>query len=67
MTKTLLSKFKLQANENTVIYHHWYDLTIGKRITKEGNGNTKTCHGTNFFGGNTVADFKVNFLPLLLG
>ena len=67
ITKTLLSKFKLQPNENSVVYHHWYDLTLGKRITKEGTGSTKTCPGTNFFGGNTVADFRANFLPLLVG
>ncbi len=35
MNKTLLSKFKLKANENTVVYHHWYNLTVGKEIQKK--------------------------------
>lgn len=65
ITKSFLTKFKLTANENTVVYHHWYDLTLGKRIKKEGTGTTKTCPGTNFFGGNTLETFKANYLPLL--
>jgi hypothetical protein len=48
-----------------VDYHHWYDLNTGKRIAKEGTGSTKTCPGTNFFGGNTVEAFKTGLLPLL--
>ena len=65
LTKALLSKFNLSANDQSVVYHHWYDLTLGKRITKEGTGSTKSCPGTAFFGGNTVADFNSNLLPLL--
>ena len=64
-TKALLIRFKLKPSENTVVYHHWYDLNLGKRITKEGTGTTKTCPGTDFFGGNTIPDFQHNFLPLL--
>lgn len=65
MTKALLSHFKLTPNDQSVVYHHWYDLNIGKRIKVEGTGVTKSCPGTNFFGGNTVADFNKNLLPLL--
>jgi len=65
ITQSLLHRFKLEANENTVVYHHWYDLNTGKRIAKEGTGTTKTCPGTNFFGGNTVEAFKAGLLPLL--
>ena len=65
ITQSLLQRFKLEANENTVVYHHWYDLNTGKRIIEEGTGATKTCPGTNFFGGNTVAAFKAGLLPLL--
>jgi len=65
ITRSLLRRFKLEANENTVVYHHWYDLNTGKRILKEGTGATKTCPGTNFFGGNTVEAFKAGLLPLL--
>jgi N-acetylmuramoyl-L-alanine amidase len=67
MNKLLLKRFKLQANDQTIVYHHWYDLTLGKRIAKEGTGNTKTCPGTNFFGGNTIAAANANFIPLLKG
>jgi hypothetical protein len=66
ITKALLKRFNLVASDQTVVYHHWYDLTIGKRIMKEGTGNTKSCPGTDFFGGNRVEDFKVNLLPLLV-
>lgn len=65
MTGTLLDRFLLQANDQTVVYHHWYDLITSKRIAIEGKGTTKSCPGTGFFGGNTVADFNKNFLPLL--
>lgn len=64
VTASLLRRFKLEANEQTIVYHHWYDLTKGKRILTEGTGETKSCPGTNFFEGNTVADFRNNLLPL---
>lgn len=66
MTRMLLLRFNLSANDQTIIYHHWYDLNTGKRISKEGTGETKTCPGSNFFGGNTIADFNTKFLPLLI-
>jgi hypothetical protein len=66
ITKTLLSRFSLKASDQTVVYHHWFDLTLGKRIKTEGTGDTKSCPGTNFFGGNTVNDFNQNLLPLLI-
>ncbi|SHE38225.1 peptidoglycan recognition protein family protein [Pedobacter caeni] len=65
MTKSLLAHFGLVASDQSVIYHHWYDLNAGKRIKVEGTGVTKSCPGTNFFGGNTVADFNAHLLPLL--
>lgn len=65
MTKALLSHFKLVPNDQTVVYHHWYDLNTGKRIKSEGSGVTKSCPGTNFFGGNKVVDFNEFLLPLL--
>lgn len=67
MSKLLLKRFKLVASDQTVVYHHWYDLTLGKRIAKEGTGSTKSCPGTNFFGGNTVAAANQSFIPLLKG
>jgi len=65
ITRSLLTRFKLTPSENSVVYHHWYDLNSGKRIIKEGTGATKTCPGTSFFGGNTVEAFKSGMLPLL--
>jgi len=60
----LCKKFKLPINTDSVVYHHWYDLTTGKRV-KEGSPNTKTCPGTSFFGGNTLAACEANFIPEL--
>lgn len=58
----LCDKFGLQINTTTVVYHHWYDLNTGKRV-REGTGTTKTCPGTNFFGGNTIEMCENNFIP----
>jgi hypothetical protein len=58
----LCKKFKLPIDTNSVVYHHWYDLTTGKRV-KDGSPNTKTCPGTNFFGGNTIEACAKNFIP----
>jgi len=60
----LCKKFELAPSTDSVVYHHWYDLTTGKRV-KDGSPNTKTCPGANFFGGNTIEYCKQNFIPLL--
>lgn len=66
----LCMKFKLQAVKANVVYHHWFD-TAGKRFAEElvnsgGVGNKqKTCPGTAFFGGNTIANAEANFFPLI--
>jgi len=65
VTKAILKRFALAPGDQSVLYHHWFDLNTGKRITKEGTGCTKTCPGTAFFGGNTVEAFKKEFLVLL--
>lgn len=59
----LCEKFNLIPSEDTIVYHHWYDLKSGKRTN--GAGTTKTCPGTNFFSGNKVEDAKTNFIPLI--
>jgi hypothetical protein len=61
----LCQKFALTPSANTIVYHHWYDLTTGKRTN--GTGNTKTCPGTSFFGGNTVSAAENSFIPLISG
>jgi hypothetical protein len=66
LTKILLSAFDLIPSDQTIVYHHWYDLILGRRISREGTGNTKTCPGTDFFKGNTVNHFNDNFLPLII-
>jgi hypothetical protein len=63
VTSLLCKKFALVPSEEAIVYHHWYDLITGVRTN--GTGSTKTCPGTNFFGGNTIQDFNANFLPLV--
>jgi hypothetical protein len=65
ITRLLLNRFGLSPGDQSVVYHHWYDLTMGTRIKNEGTGETKSCPGTAFFGGNTVASFDTGFLPLI--
>jgi hypothetical protein len=60
----LCKKFKLAPNTDSIVYHHWYDLTTGKRVP-HGSPNTKTCPGTAFFGGNTIEACVANFIPLV--
>lgn len=64
VTTLLCKKFNLVPSDSTIVYHHWYDLNSGVRTN--GEGTTKTCPGTNFFGGNTVADFNEHFLPVIV-
>lgn len=59
----LCRKFKLDVNTESIVYHHWFDLKTGVRT--DGTGITKTCPGTNFFGGNTILACKAGFLPLV--
>lgn len=61
----LCNRFSITPSQNTLRYHAWYsaggtylgDYTPGR--------STKTCPGTGFFGGNTMASFKSNFLPAI--
>ncbi len=59
----LCRKFALTPDSSTIVYHHWYDLNSGSRTN--GTGVTKSCPGTNFFGGNTVLSAETNFIPLV--
>jgi hypothetical protein len=60
----LCNKFKLTPNTDSIVYHHWYDLKTGKR--RNGEGITKSCPGTNFFGGNKPMDAQTYFIPLVI-
>ncbi|MBV6878755.1 N-acetylmuramoyl-L-alanine amidase [Epilithonimonas ginsengisoli] len=63
VTAALLKKFGLIPNTNTIVYHHWFNLSTGAR--NNGSGNNKSCPGSNFFGGNKVEDCNRNFIPLI--
>jgi hypothetical protein len=36
VTRFCLSRLKLEPSDRTVVYHHWFDLTLGKRILTVG-------------------------------
>lgn len=63
MTAKLCTRFSLPVNTNSVVYHHWFDLSSGQR--NNGSKNNKSCPGTAFFGGNKVSDCQDKFLPLV--
>jgi uncharacterized protein YraI len=58
----LSQRFNIPVNSDRILYHHWFDWD-GNRTN--GGANTKSCPGTNFFGGNKVEDSETNFLPLI--
>lgn len=62
LTAALLKRFStIRHDEFGIVYHHWFDLGTGRRT--DGAGSTKSCPGTAYFGGNTVAAFRANVLP----
>lgn len=63
VTAALCKRFSIPVNTDRIVYHHWFDLQTGAR--RNGQGVTKTCPGTNFFGGNSVAAAQSSFLPLV--
>jgi hypothetical protein len=60
----LCEKFKIPVGTDCIVYHRWYDLNSGKRIN-DAEGTTKSCPGSNFFGGNTLFACEQNFIPLI--
>ena len=63
LNAVLLEFFKLPCDTDHVVYHHWWDLNSGKRTN--GQGITKSCPGTAFFGGNSLSNAAENFIPLI--
>ena len=63
ITALLCKKFNLPVNTDSIIYHHWFRLDNGHR--NNGVGGTKSCPGTNFFGGNKVEDCETYFIPFV--
>ncbi len=57
----LCREFLLTPSTDSIVYHHWYDLNTGTRTN--GTGNTKSCPGTVFFGGNSVEAAIAGFIP----
>lgn len=64
VTAALCKHFGIPVDTEHIVYHHWYDLNTGKRTG--GSGVTKTCPGTNFFGGNSVDAANKNLIPAVL-
>jgi hypothetical protein len=64
VTALLCIKFKITPSTDDLVYHHWFDLVSGERIDDNSKGHsTKTCPGTNWFGGNTIEASQKNFIP----
>ncbi len=63
VTAMLCERFNIPVNTDFIVYHHWFDLSSGVR--NNGKKNNKSCPGSNFFGGNKVADCQNNFIPLV--
>ena len=64
VVKTLLDKFNLNAADN-VTYHAWWS-SDGREIGDYSKTySAKTCPGTNFFGGNTLSEYRKTLMPLI--
>ena len=63
MAAIICKRFAMPGNTDRVVYHHWFHLDTGARTN--GSGNTKSCPGTAFFGGNTVENAQRSFLALV--
>ncbi len=64
VTAAIINRFpSIACDDKGIIYHHWFDLSTGAR--RDGEGTTKSCPGTAFFGGNKVENFNEFFLPLV--
>jgi N-acetylmuramoyl-L-alanine amidase len=60
----LCRKFRLKPGNDTIVYHHWYDLATGLRTN--GAGTTKSCPGAAFFEGNSVEAAEAYFYPAIV-
>ncbi|MBS1720334.1 MAG: N-acetylmuramoyl-L-alanine amidase [Armatimonadetes bacterium] len=58
-------KWHIPVDADHVLYHHWFDLNSGQRNDGIG-GTTKSCPGSNFFGGNRPEDAEAHFFPLIM-
>jgi LysM repeat protein len=66
VTALLMLKYGLSPSVDTITYHHWWDINTGEKVLDKSSGHAvKTCPGTEFFGGNSTADAKKSFYPLV--
>lgn len=66
VTALLCIKFGLYPSVNSITYHHWWDMSTGKRVLDNSKKHAcKTCPGTGFFGGNSTKSAKSYFYPLI--
>ena len=66
LSALLCLNFNLPVDTNSLVYHHWFRQSDGFRdngLDKLDARGYKTCPGTDFFGGNRVADAQLNFIP----
>ena len=61
----LCKKFKITPSSSTIRYHAWFTSGGTYLGDYKAGQSRKTCPGTNFFGGNTMAAFNANFLPAI--
>ena len=61
----LCDRFDIKPSANTIRYHAWFTAKGTYLGNYKAGRSTKTCPGTGFFGGNTMAAFERNFLPAI--
>ena len=61
----LCDRFDIKPSANTIRYHAWFTAKGTYLGNYKAGRSTKTCPGTGFFGGNTMAAFEQNFLPAI--
>lgn len=61
----LCDRFDIKPSASTIRYHAWFTAKGTYLGNYKAGSSTKTCPGTGFFGGNTMAAFEQNFLPAI--
>ena len=61
----LCKRFDITPGANTIRYHAWFTSGGTYLGDYKAGKSRKTCPGTNFFGGNSMAKYKANFLPAI--
>lgn len=61
----LCTRFKITPGSSSIRYHGWFSAKGTYLGDYKPGTSTKTCPGTGFFGGNTMAAYNANFLPAI--